>query len=179
MWMQRQTTGILTAIAALLGLFWLASCGGGTGSQDLLGANSFLGGSLSNFTGPDGADTSAQDTARDVLGGASFDLTPSGFTLSSGPVSSDSGGTFGLGSGTLDISGDDATMDLDITSTDPNITNVNAVGTFSLAQAQAAILDPGASFDVDWDLTFLGPGAIPFEIGMTQTLTGSDFLPLP
>lgn len=165
-------------VLAALAAGSLVACGG-TDLEEQLGADRFLGGSISNFTGPDGADPAAQDTARDVLGGASFDLTPSGFSLSSGPISSDSAGTFGLGSGTLSVNGDDATMDLAIASTDPNVTNVNAIGTFSLAQAQAAILDPGASFEVDWTLTFLGPGAIPFEIGMTQTLTGADFLPLP
>jgi hypothetical protein len=157
------------AFAALAAVLILSSCGG-TDIEQQLGANLFLGGSVSSFSGPDGADTFAQDTARDALTGASFDLTPSGFTLSSGPVSSDSGGTFGLGSGTLGVDGDNATLDLEVSSSDPNITNVNAVGSFSLAQAQAAILNPGGSFDVDWTLSFLGAGAIPFEIGMTQTL---------
>lgn len=166
-------------LAAILGLLWLAACGGGEGPVEQLGASSFLGGSVSNFNGPDGADPFAQDTARAALGGASFDLTPEGFSISSGPVASDSGGDFGLGNGTLSVSGDDASVDLDITSTNPDITNVSAVGRFSLAQAEAALLDPGKSFEVDWTLSFDGPGALPFEISLTQTLSGADFMPVP
>jgi hypothetical protein len=153
----------------------LSACGG---SDPLnLQADSFQGGSLSNFGGLDGADTEARDIAREMAVGRNFDFTPGGgFTLSSGPINSTSdGGDFGIGGGTLDLSGDDATVDLDITSENPNVTNAHMVGTFSLAAASAAIANPSSSFDVEWTISFDTFGGIPVELTATQTLTGTDF----
>ncbi len=170
--------GALRLLLALAGaglLSMLQACGG---SEELpqLNADIFTGGSLSNFGGADGGDSDARDTARELATSRSFDFTPSGFTISSGPVSTDGapGSFFTGGTGTLAVSGDNATVTLSPVSSDPNYTDIEMVGTFSLSAAQSTITNPGASFPVDWDISFTSFG-IPLSLSATQELTGSDF----
>lgn len=164
----------VAAAAALLAV--LAACGGTDSGQQQLNANFFTGGSLSNFGGADGSDADARDTARELSTSRSFDFTPSGFIISSGPVSTDGapGSLFSGGSGTLEVSGDTATVNLNPTSTDANVTDVEMVGTFSLTDAQHAITSPGSSFLVQWTLGFTSFG-VPISLTADQNLTGSDF----
>ncbi|MCC7479617.1 hypothetical protein IT575_14335 [bacterium] len=162
------------ALAALIAL--LCSACGGTDETVQLNADFFSGGSLSNFGGSDGGDSDARETARELATGRSFDFTPSGFTISSGPVSTDGapGSFFTGGTGTLAVSGDTATVTLNPDSSDPNYTDIEMVGTFSLTAAQSTITNPGASFPVEWQISFTSFG-IPLSLSATQQLTGSDF----
>jgi hypothetical protein len=172
----KTSTGILLGLTAALAVIALAACGGSTINL-LQRANSFDGGALSNFGGTDGADPDARAIARDIASGRNYDFTPAGFTISPGSAASNgpNGSPFGVGNGSLAINGDTATATLDIVSTDPNVTNAQMVGTFSLAEASAAISNPGASFVVDWVLSFDALG-VPISLSAQQTLNGTDFV---
>lgn len=174
----RGRSSLLQRLLALasIGLLAAMSACGGTDEIPQLNADTFTGGSLSNFGGDDGGDSDARDTARELATSRSFDFTPSGFTLSSGPVSTDGapGSFFTGGTGSLNVSGDDATVTLNPTSSDANYTDIQMVGTFSLSDAQQAITSPGASFPVIWDISFSAFG-LPLSLTAEQQLTGADF----
>jgi hypothetical protein len=153
----------------------LASCGSGTSLLDMK-AKSFDGAALENFGGSDGAGTAARNIARNMAEGRNYDFTPSGFTFSSGPVTSSAEeGDFGFGGGSIAVDGDEATVDLDVTSNNPDITNAHMVGTFNTTAAGLAIADPGKTFDVAWTIGFETLGE-PVELTAMQTLAGTDFV---
>ncbi len=167
---------LLLILAAAL-LLWLAACGGETTLAQR--ANQFDGGALSNFGGVDGNSADARAIAREIASGRSYDFTQSGFEITPGGVDSSGpgGSLFGLGSGTLALNGDNVTVNMEITSADPNVTNAHMTGTFSLAQASSAIINPGASFVVNWLLNFDALGS-PVSLSADQTLNGTDFTAL-
>lgn len=172
----KTSTVILLGVAAVLAAIALSACGGGT-TNLLQQANSFNGGTLSNFGGTDGDNPDVRAIARDMASGRNYDFTPSGFNIASGPAASNgpNGSPFGVGNGSLAVAGDTATATLDITSTDPNVTNAQMVGTFSVAEAAAAIINPSASFVVDWVMSF-DLLAVPVSLSAQQTLNGTDFV---
>jgi hypothetical protein len=163
----------LMAVAAVIAF---TACGGS--NIDLVQhANSFDGGSLSNFGGGDGGNADVRAIARDMASGRNYDFTPSGFSITDGPAASNgpNGSPFGVGNGTLAINNDTATVTLDITSTNPDVTNAQMVGTFSVADASMAIINPGATFVVDWVMSF-DLLAVPVNLTAQQTLNGTDFV---
>jgi len=164
--------GLATLAASAVAL---ASCGSGTSLLDMK-AKSFEGGSLSNFGGADGGNTADRNIAKEMAEGRNFDFTPTGFTFASGPVSSSSeGGDFGFGGGSMAVDGDNATVDIDVTSNNPDITNAHMVGSFNTSAAGLAIVDPGKTFDVAWTISFDTLG-VPVELTAIQTLAGTDFV---
>lgn len=169
-------TTILLSLAAVATVMAFASCGG-TNTNLIQNAGSFDGGALSNFGGVDGANTDARAIARDMASGRNYDFTPVGFTIAAGSAASNgpNGSPFGVGNGSIALAGDTATVTLDITSADPNVTNAQMVGTFSVAEASAAITNPGASFVVDWAMSFDSLG-VPVHLSAQQTLNGTDFV---
>lgn len=172
--MRNTNTGLSLLLAAFC-LLWLAACG--SDAPLVQRADQFDGGALSNFGGTFGADPDARATAREIASGRSYDFSLSGFDILPGGAESGGpgGSPFGLGTGTVALDGDNATVELDITSTDPNVTNVHMTGTFSLAQATAAIASPGASFVVNWLISFDTFGT-PVSLTAEQTLMGTDFV---
>src|SRR5688572_25192110 len=90
-------------------LFAIAGC---TGDEinplDDVVAERFLGSAPVSVSGPDADNDGAVDAATDMLTGRRFDLTPSGFTIASGDVSSTApaGSDFGVAGGELDVDGD-------------------------------------------------------------------------
>jgi hypothetical protein len=172
----KTSTAILLSVAAVLAAVMFAACGGS--SIDLVQhANSFDGGALSNYGGADGENADARAIAREMASGRNYDFTPSGFTIAAGDASSNgpNGSPFGVGNGSLAVSGDTATVTLDITSTNPDVTNAQMVGSFSLAEASMAIINPGSSFIVDWTMSF-DMLTVPVSLSAQQTLNGTDFV---
>jgi hypothetical protein len=139
-------------------------------------AGRFIGGTAVSVSGPDADDPNAVSIADDMVDGRRFDLTPSGITIASGDVSSEApaGSDFGIANGTLDVSGDQATVDLGLFSTNPDVDNARMTGTFSLSEASQALVSPGDSFLVDWDVRFDYLG-FPVQLDVQQELTGTDF----
>src|SRR5687767_10349817 len=119
--MLKHSLAFLTALA--LTAFLLPACdtlGGGLFDPvEELVAERFVGSGPINVSGPDADNDEAVDVASDMLTGRRFDLTPDGFTISSGDVSSEApaGSDFGVEDGTLDVDGDTATMQFDMFST--------------------------------------------------------------
>jgi hypothetical protein len=165
-------SGLLGALLLMAG-----GCISGGGKLENVIAQRFLGSAPVSVSGPDAGNAGAADEAADMLTGRRFDLTPTGFTISSGPVDSEGAAfsDYGIGSGTLDVEGDTATVDLDVFSTNPDVTNARLVGTFSLSEAAQAMTSPGDSFLVDWDVSFDYLG-FPVQLSIAQQLTGSDFI---
>jgi hypothetical protein len=166
---------IATALLALAIL--AASCtGGGPDLGGNVAANFFVGSAAVNVSGPDADDPTAVSIADDMVEGRRFDLTPSGFSIASGDVSGQAapGSDFGISDGTMAVSGDEATVDLDVFSTNPDVTGAHMTGTFSLSEASQALVTPGDSFLVDWDVSFNYLG-FPVQLAVQQELTGSDF----
>lgn len=166
-------TLFLLLITALL----LGACKGSPGIGLEQRADAFLGGSSGSFSGADADNPGAVAEGSAMLGGRVLDFTPGGFTLNSGSLGSQAPGSgpYAISGGQLGVSGDTATVDLDVTSTNPDVTNVDLSGTFSLSAAQGAILNPGRSFDVTWDVGFSYFG-VPVAFTMIQPLTGTDFV---
>jgi len=161
------------ALAALL-----AACGGDTALNQRAG--SFEGGALSNFSGADGADSDARSVARDIAGGRDYDLTASGYTLLDGAATSwqsGAGSNFSDGDGTVTVNGAEATVNMTVISSDPSISNVALAGTLNVADAQAAIENPGSSFVVTWTILWELEGE---ARGLTaeQTLLGTEWATL-
>jgi hypothetical protein len=168
---------IAILVATLALLMALTSCGGGDGTVLEQQAAAFSGGSLTTYGGLDSDEPVARQTARDILVGREFDFTTAGFTIAPGTVSSAAAGgspRFGASSGTLETSGDTATVVLNITSRDGSVTSPQATGTFSLSDAQRAVNDAGASFTVDWELDFEENGT-PYSISVEQVLSGTNW----
>jgi hypothetical protein len=161
-------------VIIVAGLLLLAACGKSDPLDQFAGT--FLGGSLSAFGGDDGSDPQARDTADDMAQQRSFDFTPTGFVIESGTIASqpEAGSAFGVGSGSLDVNGDNATVDLDLVSNDPNVSGARMRGQFSLEDASAALINPQSSFDVQWEIDFSYLG-VPISLNATQRLTGQDF----
>jgi hypothetical protein len=165
---------ILTAALAALAL---SACNSEGDDFDLdLKADSFLGGTPSNVSGPDADNADATDEASAMLTGRKFDFTPNGFTLASGNVNSEpvENSDYGIAGGTMSLDGDEATVGLDVFSNNPDVTNAEMTGTFSVAEASSAILTPGESFTVNWDIAFDYLG-FPIQLNMDQELQGTDF----
>jgi hypothetical protein len=168
-----------TLLAASL-LLALAACstGGGGGGGLNLRADRFLGGALSGFGGADGSNTTARQYARELTSGRTYDFTPAGgFTISTGAVQSigQTGSGFGIASGSLNVNGDVVTVILNPTSTNPAITDMEMTGVFSFSEAQQSIIDPGASFTVDWDMAMSVSG-VPLSLSAQQVLSGQNFM---
>jgi hypothetical protein len=164
------------AVALLLALLGLAACGTGN-TLVAQRANAFLGGTLSGFGGTDGGDPDARAVARDIASSRTYDFTPTGFDIVAGPASSTGAGgsLFTAGDGDIALSGDTATVTLDMLSNDPAVTDAQMVGTFSLAEATTAIASPGASFTVHWTLSFK-LNSVDVSLTADQPLTGTDFV---
>ena len=167
---------IAIAVLSLVALGVTSCIGSGIDLGDNVAANFFVGSASVNVSGPDADNPTAVAIADDMVQGRRFDLTPSGFTIGSGDVSSEApaGSDFGVADGTLDVSGDQATVDLDVFSTNPDVTDARMVGTFSLSEASQALTNPGDSFLVNWDISFDYLG-FPVQLDVQQELTGSDF----
>lgn len=166
-----------TAFALLVCTILLSACtGGGQALGDNVAANFFVGSVSVDVSGPDADDPAKVAIADDMVQGRRFDLTPSGFTIASGDVTSEApaGSDFGVANGTLDVAGDTATADLDLFSTNPDVDNARMTGTFSLSDASQALTTPGESFLVDWDVRFDYLG-FPVQLDVQQELTGTDF----
>jgi hypothetical protein len=167
-------------IASLILIAIALVAAGCTGADELpfgdVAAERFLGSAPLDISGPDADDPAITGIASDMVSERRFDLTPSGFTISSGNVNSTAaaGSDFGVGGGTLDVSGDQAAVDLDVFSTNPDVSNANMVGTFSLSEASQALVTPGESFLVDWEINFDYIG-FPVQLNVAQELTGTDF----
>ncbi len=177
--MVKHSRFFLSAIAAAA-FALLSACDSGPSLGNNVFAERFLGSAPVNISGPDAGNAGAEDAAADMLTGRRFDLTPTGFTINSGPVQSEgSGGSdYGIGSGTLGVSGDQATVNLDVFSTNPDVTNAELQGTFSLSDASQALTNPGDVFEVLWDVRFDYLG-FPVQLEVEQQLTGSDFVNQP
>jgi hypothetical protein len=174
---QRFAVRLIIALS-IIAMLILASCsagGGPVGPNQRAGA--FFGGAIFNFAGPDSLDIDARAVAREVSNSRDYDFTPGGgFTLASGSATSDSGdplSDFAAADGSISISGSTATIELNVSSFNPQISNVQLVGTFSLIEAQQAIDDPGSDFTVFWDLAYESDG-LDVAISYDQTLTGTD-----
>ena len=170
------TTRFTIGALVLVGLVWLAGCGGSdTGGVDTR-ANLYATSAVTNFSGPDGDDTDARQDARALMVNRTFDLTPSGFVLQSATASTAAGGNvnFGSGTGTVNLTGDSGLLVLGIAPADPSYSNVDLSGTFSAAAAQSAIDNAGNTFTVNWEMSYTH-GAISYEIHFESTLTGADF----
>jgi hypothetical protein len=169
---------IKLAAAALLAvsMLFLGACGSSPNTVER--ANSLDGGALSNFNGPDGSDADARATARAIAGNRGYDFTSTGYTLTSGQATSwailDSS-DFTDGIGPLTIDGASSTVQFDVQSADPSVTNVQLSGTFDATEAQLAIDNPGASFIIQWTISWEVGGA-PFTLTAEQTLLGSDWV---
>lgn len=155
---------------------WLASCSGGDTAPGGQHAQSLLGGSLAAFSGADGDDPDARAVAREMATGRLYDFTPSGFTVAAGTVTTLGvlGSDFGDATGTLAVNGDVAqvTYEPEVLSGDATLPQMT--GTFSVAEAQAAIDNPGTSFPVTWEFTWVdGTGS--HDLSADQQLTGTDF----
>ena len=163
----------LTAFAVMLG----ASCTGPlpVPTDDVV-AGRFVGSSPVSVSGPDSDDPEILSITDDMVSGRRFDLTPSGFTIASGDVTSEApaGSDFGIADGELDVAGDTATLDLSLFSSNPDVDNPTMTGTFSLSEASQALTTPGDSFLVDWDVRFDYLG-FPVQLDVQQELTGTDF----
>jgi hypothetical protein len=167
----------IAILFTVLAIAVLSSCtGSDLGSIGNVAADRFVGSAPVNVSGPDADNGTVVSIADDMVTGRRFDLTPSGFAIASGDVSSTApaGSDFGVAGGTLDVSGDNATVDLDVFSTNPDVTNAHMAGTFSLSEATQALTNPGDSFIMDWaiDFDYLG---FPVQLDVQQELTGSDF----
>jgi hypothetical protein len=174
--MKQLTALILFVSTALL----LAACGG-TDALVLQRANSFDGGALSNFGGTDGSSTDARDIARNITSGRNYDFTLTGFDLVDGPAQSTpaGGSDYGAGTGSVAVDGTAVTVTMDVASTNPNVTNVQLVGTFDAMDAAATIANPGSTFVVEWQMSFDIPnGASTYTAHVTaeQTLNGTDYI---
>jgi hypothetical protein len=165
------------AFAILAAIALLSACNSGPGLGDNVIAERFLGSAPVAVSGPDAGNDAAVDEAAEMLTGRRFDLTPSGFTISSGPVNSlgPASSDYGVAGGTLGVSGDQATVNLDVFSTNPDVTNAELEGTFSLSEATQALTNPGDVFVVDWEVRFDYLG-FPVQLDVEQQLTGSDFV---
>jgi hypothetical protein len=155
-------------------LFLLTGCGG-SDPLDLF-AESFTGGQLSGFSGAGSSDPNGRATAEELTEERSFDLTPGGFEIESGTISSEppAGSQFGVGSGSLNVDGNTGTLELGIVSADPNVTDAQLSGTFDLDEASAALINPQSTFDMRWDISFSYLG-IPLNLQATQEMSGADF----
>jgi hypothetical protein len=174
---ERSTTmrTLFLIMLALLGLL-LTACD--TEGDDLadLRADTFTGGTPTNVSGPDADNDAARAEAEAMLAGRNFELTPGGFSLSSGPVNSEpvDGSDYGVAGGDLSLDGDDATVELDVFSNNPDVTDANLRGSFSVDEAGSAIVNPGRTFTMNWEVDFDYLG-IPVSFNMDQELTGTDF----
>jgi len=169
----RTINGCIAVLALTLAL---SACSGG-GALDVR-AERFASGTLSSFGGANGADPDARDIARDIATGRFYDFTPVGYVIADGAAASTpaSGSTLGDGTGTVAVSGDTVTVDMDIASEIP-LGAVHMTGTFSLADATLAVSKPGASFTVAWQITWTTLGT-DFALSAEQQLTGTDFAPI-
>lgn len=167
---------VVAALALLALAFSACSAGGGIDLDQR--ASSFIGGALSNFSGTDGDEPGARATARDIAIAREFDFTPVGFTIAAGVASTSLAGAsarFGDGLGTITVNGGTAIVDLDITTLDPNVTNLNMSGTFSVANAQAAVANAGNSFTITWLFQF-SEGITTYSIEADQVLSGTNWV---
>jgi hypothetical protein len=154
----------------------LSACSGG-GAVDVR-AERFASGTLSSFGGANGADPDSRDIARDIATGRFYDFTPTGYVIADGAAASTpaSGSSLGDGTGTVAVSGDTVTVDMDVASELP-LEAVHMTGSFSLADATLALSKPGASFSAVWQITWSALGT-DFALSAEQQLTGTDFAPI-
>lgn len=172
--MQRKASLVLLLLLSVLSL-GLSSCGGTEAVVEH--AQLLLGGSLSNFSGPDGADPDLRAVAREMATGREYDLTPLGFTIAAGAATSTAplGSDFGDAWGDVVINGALATVTLTPDAQPATAIDPEMSGEFDLAEAQAAIDNPGSSFTVTWRFTWTdGTGA--HDLSAEQVLTGTDFV---
>ena len=167
---------LIAAIILALAIAATSCIGSGVELGDNVVAERFLGSSPVSVSGPDSDDGTMVSIADDMVSGRRFDLTPSGFTIASGDITSEAppGSDFGVSDGTLDVSGDQATVDFRMFSTNPDVTDARMTGTFSLSEATQALTSPGDSFLVNWDISFDYLG-FPVQLQAEQELTGTDF----
>jgi len=165
----------LLALAVLIAVAALASCG--TGNDLMQRADKFAGSALSGFGGTDGLDATAQALAKEIIEQLEYDFTPSGFVIQNSQASAggDAAGDYPSATGTVTVSQGQATVVLDVTSTNPDVTDVQLTGTFSVADAQQALDTPGLSFDVAWTLEWTSGGE-QHSLTATQTLTGTGWV---
>jgi hypothetical protein len=176
--MSKHALAVVVVAALTLLSLSLAACSAGGGIDLDQRASSFVGGALSNFSGTDGDEPEARATARDVAIAREFDFTPVGFTIAAGAASTSLAGAssrFGDGLGTTTVNGDTATVDLDITALDPNVTNMNLSGTYSVTDAQTAVANAGNSFTITWLFQF-SEGITTYSIEADQVLSGTNWI---
>ncbi|MCB1221732.1 MAG: hypothetical protein H7A35_08660 [Planctomycetales bacterium] len=175
---KRHITHIMYTAIALLGLLWLASCGGDSGPGGGIDtrANMYSTSAVSNFGGPDADDVDARSDARALMVNRTFDFTESGYVLGNGLVSTAAGGNvnFGNGTGTVAYTGDSGSVSMGIAPASPDYSNVDLNGSFSKASAQSAIDNAGNTFTVNWQMSYTYNSRA-YEIHFDSTLTGSDF----
>lgn len=169
---------LLTIAATTVLLLLLGSCGGGS-DPIIERAGAFIGGALSSFGGADSPDAGARNTAMEIAISRIYDLTPGGFTLLTGPATTVATGigNFGGGNGNVDLAGlgQQATITLNISADDPRYSSVEMDGVFNPSEAQTAIDLPGASFIVEWTITWEDDG-LPYILTAVQSLAGTDWL---
>jgi len=155
-----------------------AACGSGGGLVIEQRAQAYVGGALSNFGGIDGGSSTARSVARDIAIAREFDFIQPGFMVSAGTITATTAAasqSFGDGTGQLQVLGDQATAELNISSRDPQISDATITGSFSLSQAQAALNDAGRSFTVNWEFEFSANG-LPVSLSAEQTLSGTNWV---
>lgn len=164
-------------LLAALTLASLSGCGGDSpgGGVDTK-ANRFSGSAVSNFGGPDMDDTDARADARALMVNRTYDFTETGFIIQAGMASTEAGGNvnFGAGTGLVQVNGANGTIALGVAPSDPDYSNVDLFGTFSVANAQSAVDNAGNTFTVRWEMSYSYAGT-DYEIHFDQVLTGSDF----
>ena len=167
----------LLTLVTLTVMLLLGSCGGGEAVVQR--ASAFIGGALSSFGGTDSPDADARNTAMEIAISRIYDFTQGGFTLLSGTATTTATnlGEFGGGNGFVDLAGQGqlATIVLNISADDPRYSSVELAGVFSPSEAQTAIDLPGASFFVEWTISWEDDG-VPYTLTAAQSLTGTDWL---
>ena len=176
-------TASATALAAVLAALALAvfasACAGGGWVPDDKFAWRTEGGALTDYGGADGDDAEARNLMRLLLVGRQWDITPvTSNTVETGAAESYRAGadaSFLDATGAQTQLGDAMSVEIDITSTDADITGAHLSAVYSKNAAEAAIADPGESFDVTWTFSFEDNGT-PYELTAQQTLIGINFI---
>ena len=162
----------ITRILALLALAALCGCGGGGAGFDR--PQFFLGNTPHDFGGTNGDDAAARQVATEILANRSFDLSPYGWMLESGPVTSSSEGIvndFGAGEGEQSVVSLTGSLDMRIVSREAAFREVRLFGVYSLSQATVANAQEGTSFPISWTVSWQDLDQA-FQVTCSQELTG-------